>query len=69
MTKAKCQNCGYEWETDSQMIKVSCPSCGANIFETSLVTYKKLPAIQSPTGKAQLMGVPIIACLGCQDLF
>jgi len=22
-----CSNCGYEWETDSKLLKVTCPSC------------------------------------------
>lgn len=31
--KAKCENkkCLYEWETKSQMIMVSCPSCGNKV--------------------------------------
>ena len=31
--KAKCQNpkCLYEWETNSNLIKVSCPSCGSKV--------------------------------------
>jgi len=29
--KAKCQKCGYEWETESKMILVSCPSCGSKV--------------------------------------
>jgi len=43
-----------------------CPICGAVIFDTSFMTYKRLPAIQSPNGKAQLVGVPIIVCAGCE---
>lgn len=31
MVKAKCQKCQYEWETNSQMIMVSCPSCGSKV--------------------------------------
>lgn len=30
-TKAKCLKCGYEWETRSELIKVSCPSCGDKV--------------------------------------
>jgi len=26
--KIKCKKCEYEWETKSQLILVSCPSCG-----------------------------------------
>ena len=31
--KAKCKNqkCLYEWESDSKMIKTSCPSCGSKV--------------------------------------
>ena len=31
--KAKCPNpiCLYEWDTNSQMILVSCPSCGTKV--------------------------------------
>lgn len=25
--KAKCKNCGYEWETESNHVYVTCPSC------------------------------------------
>lgn len=25
--KAKCENCGYEWDTKSKLIHVVCPSC------------------------------------------
>jgi len=31
MKTIKCQKCGYEWETNSKMIKVSCPSCGNKV--------------------------------------
>ena len=29
--KVKCQKCKYEWETYSEMIMVSCPSCGSKV--------------------------------------
>ena len=29
--KAKCNKCSYEWETKSEMIFVSCPSCGSKV--------------------------------------
>jgi len=31
--KAKCDNpkCLYEWECNSKMIKVTCPSCGKKV--------------------------------------
>ena len=31
MITAKCKKCGYEWESNSEMIMVSCPSCGTKI--------------------------------------
>ena len=31
MKTVKCQKCGYEWETNSEMIMVSCPSCGSKV--------------------------------------
>lgn len=27
MKKLKCDKCGYEWETSSENLFVSCPSC------------------------------------------
>jgi len=27
MNKILCQHCGYKWETKSEMMFVSCPSC------------------------------------------
>jgi Zn finger protein HypA/HybF involved in hydrogenase expression len=29
--KAKCTKCQYEWESNSKMIMVSCPSCGNKV--------------------------------------
>ena len=31
--RAKCKNpkCLYEWECDSKLLKVSCPSCGSKV--------------------------------------
>ena len=37
MKTAKCKKCGYEWETKSEMIFVSCPSCN------NKVKIKELP--------------------------
>jgi predicted nucleic acid-binding Zn-ribbon protein len=30
----KCEHCGYEWDTESQMILVTCPSCGKKTKKT-----------------------------------
>ncbi|MEK6882649.1 MAG: hypothetical protein AABY22_23710 [Nanoarchaeota archaeon] len=29
--EAKCQKCNYQWETESPMVMVSCPSCGNKV--------------------------------------
>ena len=29
--KAKCTKCNYEWDTKSEMIFVSCPSCNNKV--------------------------------------
>ena len=29
--KAKCNKCNYEWNTKSEMIFVSCPSCNNKV--------------------------------------
>jgi len=31
MVKAKCTKCKYEWDSNSPMILVSCPSCGQKV--------------------------------------
>jgi Zn finger protein HypA/HybF involved in hydrogenase expression len=30
-TFLRCLNCGYEWQTKSTMVKVTCPSCQAKV--------------------------------------
>lgn len=39
--KAKCKKCNYEWETNSKMIMVSCPSCGTKVKIRELETEVK----------------------------
>ena len=29
--KVKCK-CGYEWDCNSKLMKVSCPSCGSKVI-------------------------------------
>ena len=29
--KAKCNKCDYEWDTNSEMLKTSCPKCGNKV--------------------------------------
>ena len=62
-----------------QQIKVSlniddletiiCPNCKGSVFQTDLCTFKKLPSVQSPTGKAQLIKINIITCPDCKSQF
>lgn len=49
--------------------EVTCPNCNCTIFETSLSLFKKLPVIQSPIGKSQLIKVDLVNCYGCGKLF
>ena len=30
-TKVKCPKCGYEWETRSKLILITCASCGVKV--------------------------------------
>ena len=30
-TKVKCEKCGYEWETKSKLILITCASCGLKV--------------------------------------
>jgi len=46
-----------------------CPVCNTVIFDTGFVTYKKLPAVQSPTGKAMLIAIPVVVCTDCGAMF
>ena len=42
--KAKCDKCGYEWDTRSTHVFVSCPSCLAKI---------KVPVVENGTQKEE----------------
>ena len=41
MVKAKCTKCKYEWESNSKMFKVSCPSCGDKVKIRELKVEQK----------------------------
>ena len=41
MVKAKCPKCLYEWETNSKMFIVSCPSCNNKVKIKELKAEKK----------------------------
>ncbi len=30
-TKIKCSKCNYEWETHSELMNISCPSCQSKV--------------------------------------
>jgi len=40
--KVKCQKCGYEWDTKSKHIFVSCPSCLGKVQITQKEKQEKL---------------------------
>jgi hypothetical protein len=48
---------------------ITCPNCACIIFEAGLVTLKKLSAVQSPTGKEQLITLNLVKCSKCDSLF
>ena len=43
---------------------VACEECG-NITFTEKLTFKKISAILSPSGKEELVPMPIVACEKC----
>ena len=43
---------------------VSCDECG-NITFKEVLTFKKISAILSPTGKEEVVPMPIVACEKC----
>ena len=40
-TKLKCPSCGYEWETSSELVYVSCPSCLKKVLNPNGKVKKK----------------------------
>ncbi len=65
--KIKCHNCGYEWDTSSEMNMVTCPSCGYKTpreKETAKVTESKavnqIHEEKSPKGVRKLDKTPKI---------
>ena len=51
-----------------EMIKnakgVECDECGNNTFK-EVLTFKKISSILSPTGKEEVVPMPIVACEKC----
>lgn len=35
----KCNNCGYEWETKSELFNVTCPRCG---YKTPIKNIRRI---------------------------
>jgi len=46
---------------------IKCTSCGHKLFQPYLV-MKKLSAIQSPSGKEQIVNVQVMACSNCGNV-
>lgn len=53
----------------SNLEELVCPNCENPIFIANSSMFKKLPAIQSPTGKAQLVHVQLLTCTACNCSF
>lgn len=48
---------------------VTCPNCKNSVFVTNLSMFKRLPSIQSPTGKPQLIKIDLISCPVCNRFY
>ena len=46
-----------------------CPNCNNFVFKTNLSIFKKLPSIQSPIGKPQLIRIDLVSCPACNNFF
>jgi len=47
MVKATCTTCTYNWESNSKMFKVSCPSCGNKVKIRELRAAKDVESEKS----------------------
>ena len=47
----------------------ACPNCNNFVFETKLSIFKKLPSIQSPIGRSQLVQINLVSCPACNSFF
>ena len=43
---------------------VACPNCDG-IFFDQVTMYKEVPAVQSPTGQASMLPIPVVLCNNC----
>lgn len=48
---------------------LACPICTNTIFHTNINLFKKLPAIQSPTGQEQMIAIALAECRVCKNFF
>ena len=48
---------------------IICPNCKNPVLATNLSIFKRLPSIQSPTGKAQLLRIELVSCLVCNRYY
>lgn len=48
--------------------KITCVNCDSEIFEQKFLV-KRLPALQSPTGKEQIVNLPVFICENCKHIF
>lgn len=47
----------------------TCPYCNSSFFTTGQSILKRLPAIQSPSGKPQLIRIDLVVCANCGTVF
>jgi len=47
----KCQRCGYEWETVSKMIFITCPSCQVKVCREP----ERIEKVRKEVKKARLI--------------
>lgn len=56
---------------DLQMVldmpNVVCPKCGSRFFK-EVYAIKKISPIISPTGKEEMMPIPMMACANCGEI-
>jgi len=43
---------------------VKCPKCSGIFFDQTTM-YKEVPAVQSPTGQASMLPIPVVLCNNC----
>jgi hypothetical protein len=61
--KQKNEQIGFNVDP-TKLQTVSCPNCNGIFFEERMM-FKELPAIQSPTGQASMIPIPVVICSEC----